>query len=111
MLPRLAVVCRLHGCTNMLPPLWLRDPSGHRQSQMERVFGHDREEPYGQGEAPCTEPCRRADLPHRHFTSDGYVVHTDLAEDLPVTSEEIAILRAFLSDEIRAILSDEGEGG
>ena len=71
---------------------------------MEHGFAHDREDKQAREDIPCAGPnchagCRR--------TVDGYVVHIDLPDTLPVTGDEIALLQAFLSDEIRAILHGE----
>lgn len=41
---------------------------------------------------------------------DGYVVRCDVVETLPVTREEIALLRAFLAVEISAILDSDVDG-
>lgn len=43
------------------------------------------------------------------ITHDGYVVRCDLTETLPITKDEIALLRAFLAAEIHAILYDDGK--
>lgn len=43
-------------------------------------------------------------------THDGYVVRCDLPEILPITKEEVALLRAFLAVEINAILDGDIDG-
>ncbi len=78
---------------------------------MEKWLGHEREEAQALEEAPCVEPCVRPGSSHRRHTDDGNVVDVDFPDTLPVTGEEIALLRAFLHDEIRAILCSEDPGG
>lgn len=43
-------------------------------------------------------------------THDGYIVRCDLSEILPITKEEVALLRAFLAVEINAILDGDIDG-
>lgn len=43
-------------------------------------------------------------------THDGYVVRCDLPLTLPITKDEIALLRAFLAVEINAILDGDTDG-
>lgn len=78
---------------------------------MERCFGHEREEAQALDETSRVEPCDRPCSSHRRRTVDGYLVDVDFPDSLPVTDDEIALLRAFLSDEIRAILNGEDQDG
>lgn len=78
---------------------------------MERCFEHEREEAQALEDAPCVEPYGCPGSSRSRCTSDGYIVHADLPSNLPVTSDEIALLKAFLHDEIRAILNGEDEEG
>lgn len=91
--------------------LWLRSSSGHRHLQMEQMFGHGREGTEAREGAPCAAPPHRVHTVPDRRMRDGYVVHSDLSEALPVTGDEVALLRAFLSAEIRAILQGEDQGG
>lgn len=76
---------------------------------MEHGFEHSPEEAQLQQDEFRVQPRRRASSPRRRCVSDDYVVHIDFGEHLRITSEEIAILRTFLSDEIRTILYNEGQ--
>lgn len=44
----------------------------------------------------------------RRYQRDGIAIISDVPEPLPVTAEEIGLLRAFLRDEISAILHGDG---
>lgn len=78
---------------------------------MERCFGHEREEAQALDETSRVEPCDRPCSSHRRRTADGHVIDVNFPDSLPVTGDEIALLRAFLHDEIRAILYGEDQGG
>jgi hypothetical protein len=71
---------------------------------MEHGFGQDAGRRQAQEEISRAEPRLHAAPDRSRRTADGYDVHTDLSE-IPVTSEEIGLLRSFLSFEINAILS------
>ncbi|OQM76243.1 hypothetical protein BFN67_15220 [Pseudaminobacter manganicus] len=77
---------------------------------MEHGFGHDLGRQQAQEEISRAEPRTHAAPDRSRRTADGYDVHADLSE-IPVTGEEIALLRAFLSSEINAILSSETHDG
>lgn len=76
---------------------------------MEHGFEQDAGRP--QEEISSVEPRRTTVLSHGCHTADGYDVHSDLSENLPVTADEIALLRTFLSAEITAIIHDDNETG
>lgn len=78
---------------------------------MENGFKHDHAERPGRKSNPCVGTCCHEDVPQHHHSVDGYVIHLDDLESLPVTNEEIALLQAFLHDEIQAILLEKDEGG
>lgn len=77
--------------------------------EMEHGFAHEGGKRRTWDETFRAEPHSYANASQGCRTPDGYVVHLDLPDNLPVTSEEIALLRAFLSDEIRAILHGEDQ--
>jgi len=74
---------------------------------MENWLGHELDEASALEEASCVEPCDGSGSSRRRRTVDGYIVDVDFPDTLPVTGDEIALLRAFLHDEIRAILYGE----
>ena len=78
---------------------------------MEHGFAHGREERQALQETSRAERDVGAGSAQRRRTVDGYLVAVDLPDNLPVTDDEIALLRAFLSDEIRAILNGEDQEG
>ena len=78
---------------------------------MDHGFAHDREERQALEKAPPANPCDGASASRHLCTPDGYVIHSELSDAFPITDEEIALLRAFLSDEIGAILHGEDQGG
>lgn len=78
---------------------------------MEHGFAHDREDTRAREDIPCAGPRRHAGSSRCRRTVDGYVVTIDAPESLPVTGDEIALLRAFLYDEIWAILHGEDQEG
>lgn len=78
---------------------------------MEYGFAHDREERQALEKTPRADPCDGASASRHRCTPDGYVIRSDLSETFSVTDEEIALLRAFLSDDIGAILHGEEQGG
>ena len=76
---------------------------------MEHGLAHGREEKEAGERTSCAAPRHPVHpSPHRR-TQDGYTVYSDLPGALPVTSDEIALLRAFLADEIRTILFDDDQ--
>lgn len=78
---------------------------------MERGFADSGEERQAWEETSRAEVRSHESSSRHRSTPDGYVVRTDLPETFPVTSEEIALLRAFLHDEIQAILNGEDDEG
>ena len=66
------------------------------------LAGNDADEQRSFRPYACGKP-----VPTAFKNSDGITVVSDLPGSLPVVREEVALLRAFLSDEIRAILNDE----
>ncbi|RFC65624.1 MULTISPECIES: hypothetical protein [Mesorhizobium] len=78
---------------------------------MEHGLGQDAGRPQAQEEISGAEPRLHAAPYHCRHTPDGYDVLTDMSENLPVTHEEIALLRAFLSAEISAIIHGDNEAG
>lgn len=77
---------------------------------MEHRFKHDHEKRPGRKSNPCVGSCCHEEAPHHH-TVDGYIVKIEDLESLPITDDEITLLRVFLRDEIQAILFDEDSGG
>ncbi len=76
---------------------------------MERGYAHSGEERQTLEETSGVRPRSYGGSTRHRCVSGGYVVRADLPESHPVTRDEIALLRAFLSDEIRAILNGEDE--
>lgn len=74
---------------------------------MEHGSGYDAGEAQPLGNDSRAEPYLPSVPERPRYTPDGYAVQSDLPESLPVTAAEIALLRAFLSDEINAILYGE----
>lgn len=88
-------------CTSRAVPLWLPVPAGRRHWRMEqpldiRSHSSDHEAP------PVSAERATAQRPQEER-----VVQTDLPRSLPILREEIALLRAYLADEINALLFDE----
>jgi len=77
---------------------------------MEHGCEQDAGRPQAQEEISGVGP-RGTALSHRRCTADGYVVHSDLPESLPITAEEVALLRTFFSAEISAIIHGDNETG
>lgn len=78
---------------------------------MENWFAHNSEGSQTPGDAIVAGPEAIAEVSQRRRVADAYIVSIDAPENLPVTSDEITLLRTFLANEIRAILYGEDHRG
>lgn len=85
--------------------LWV---SGRRQLEVEHGYRHipDQEREIDAQLPVCVRsPGRRC--PRQ--TCDGYATISDMPDELPITPDEVALLRTFLSAEINAIIYGDEE--
>lgn len=77
---------------------------------MDNAHQHPGESRPEQDRPSAVRPCADALVDAEgSLTPDGYVVRCDLPAGLPVTKDELTLLRAFLAGDINAILDGDDQ--